>query len=152
MNIVLRYLDKKSAAVRAIEDFRSMQFILDNTDDEIKSVYDRMSGLENSSPNGMPKSHNPSSSDMKMVSGIETLDLLRERYQQAKEYMAWFYPAWLQLSEDDQYILKTFYSDEDTRTTAVDEISNHFSIERSSVYNKKNRALMRLATLLFGIC
>ena len=85
MNIVLRYLDKKSAAVRAIEDFRSMQFILDNTDDEIKSVYDRMSGLENSSPNGMPKSHNPSSSDMKMVSGIETLDLLRERYQQAKE-------------------------------------------------------------------
>lgn len=152
MNIILRYMDKKSAAVRAIEDFSNMKFIIDNTDDVIKSAYDRMSGLGNYSMNGMPGAHNPNSTDDRIIFGIEKIDILRERYQQAKEYMEWFCPAWKQLSADEQYILKAFYADEESRTIMIEEISSHFNIERSSVYNKKNRALMKLATLLFGKC
>ena len=85
-----------------------------------------------------------------MVKGIEEIDILKERYRQAAEYMAWFLPAWEELSEDERYVLETFYSDSESQTSAVYSICDRFGIERSSAYNKKNRALGRLVTLLYG--
>ena len=64
--------------------------------------------------------------------------------------MEWFKPAWEQLSEDERYVLETFYNEEGSQTGAVYEICDYFHIERSSAYNKKNRALTKLAVLLYG--
>ncbi|UYJ17342.1 MAG: hypothetical protein OGM58_02545 [Veillonellaceae bacterium] len=47
-------------------------------------------------------------------------------------------------------MLQTFYADEDAQTSAVYAIADHFHIERSSAYKRKNRALAKFAILLFG--
>ena len=74
--------------------------------------------------------------------GIEEIDILKERYRQAVEYMEWFQPAWDQLSEDERYVLDAIYGEENEYgTNAIYSICDYFSIERSSAYNKKNRAL-----------
>jgi len=75
---------------------------------------------------------------------------LRERYRQAVEYMDWFKPAWDELSEDEQYVLETFYQNDGSQTGAVYDICDYFHVERSSAYNRKNRALDHLTTLLYG--
>lgn len=98
----------------------------------------------------MPHVHNPTAAEDKILSGIEEIDVLKERYRQACEYLEWFIPAWGQLSEEEQYLLKTFYSDTSSATGAVYDICDRFRIERSSAYNKKNRALEHLQVLLFG--
>ena len=86
-----------------------------------------------------------------IIAAIDEIDVLKERYRQAVEYMDWFKPAWMALSEDERYVLQTFYWNEDERQTdAVYDICDHFNIERSSAYNKKNRALQHLALLLYG--
>lgn len=85
-----------------------------------------------------------------MIKGIEEIDVLKERYWQAVEYMAWFLPAWEELSEDERYVLETFYSDEERQTDSVYDICDRFHIERTSAYKKKNRALQKLVTLLYG--
>ena len=85
-----------------------------------------------------------------MVKGIEEIDVLKERYRQAMEYMAWFLPAWEELSGDDRYVLETFYSDEERQTDSIYDICDRFHIERTSAYKKKNRALQKLVTLLYG--
>ena len=86
-----------------------------------------------------------------MVKGIEEIDVLRERYRQAVEYMEWFLPAWEELSEDDRYVLDAFYSEENEYgSSAADDIADYFGIERASAYRRKNRALAKLTTLLFG--
>lgn len=55
------------------------------------------------------------------------------------------------LTEDEQFVLSEFYCGGDARQTdAVGNICERFHIERSSAYNKKNRALARLALLLYG--
>lgn len=65
--------------------------------------------------------------------------------------MDWFMPAWEELSEDERFILEEFYwGKEDSQTEAIYAICDHFSIERSSAYNKKNRALDKLTLLLYG--
>ena len=65
--------------------------------------------------------------------------------------MDWFKPAWEELSEDEQFVLETFYQDESTYGYgAVDTVMSHFQIEHNSAHKKKNRALDHLTTLLFG--
>ena len=150
MGVIEKYLDKRSGTIQAIKDYSSMQFILDHTDEKIRDAYDRMASVSSPQLDGMPKAHNPQAAEDRIIKGISDIDILRERYRQAREYMAWFEPAWQDLSEDERFVLDTFYSDCDDATSAVYLICDHFHIERSSAYNKKNRALQHLSVLLFG--
>ena len=151
MSIIWKYLDKRSAAVDALKDFSSMRFIIEHTDDEIKTAYEKMCGVKSPQFDGMPRSHDPQAGEERMIKGIEEIDVLKERYRQAAEYMAWFLPAWEELSEDERYVLDTFYGDtNEYGSSVIYQIADHFRIEQSSAYNKKNRALHHLTTLLFG--
>ncbi|WP_373486111.1 hypothetical protein [Acetobacterium malicum] len=151
MNIIWQYLDKRSAAVNALKDYSSMEFIIKNTDIEIADVHGKMEGVPSSQIDGMPRQHNPQSGEDRILKGIEEIDVLQERYRQAMEYMEWFKPAWSELSEDERFLLETFYQgDEDNQTGAVYDICDRYKIERTSAYKKKNRALAKLAVLLFG--
>ena len=151
MSIIWKYLDKRSAAVDALKDYGSMKFIIGHTDDEIKSAYEKMGGVSSPQLDGMPRSHNPQASEDRIVKGIEEIDVLKERYRQALEYMAWFLPAWEELTEDERYVLQTFYGEDNQYgASAIYDICDHFGVERSSAYNRKNRALSHLVTLLFG--
>ncbi|MEH2953441.1 hypothetical protein VV089_10705 [Candidatus Merdisoma sp. JLR.KK011] len=150
MSIIWKYLDKRSAAVDALKDYSNMKFIIEHTDDEIKAAYEKMGGVSSPQSDGMPRTHNPHAVEDRMIKGIEEIDVLKERYRQAVEYMAWFLPAWEELSGDERYVLETFYSDEERQTDSVYDICDRFHIERTSAYKKKNRALQKLVTLLYG--
>lgn len=151
MSIIWKYLDKRSAAVDALKDYGSMKFIIGHTDEEIKSAYEKMGGVSSPQLDGMPRSHNPQASEDRIVKGIEEINVLKERYRQALEYMAWFLPAWEKLTEDERYVLQTFYGEDNQYgASAIYDICDRFGIERSSAYNRKNRALSHLVTLLFG--
>ena len=151
MNIIWRYLDKRSATIAAVKDYDAMKFIIDNTDDEVLEVRDKMTGVGSPNWDGMPHAHNPSAGEDRILKGIEEIDILKERYRQAVEYMDWFKPAWEELSEDEQFVLETFYQDESTYgRSAVDAVMNYFQIEYNSAHKKKYRALDHLTVLLFG--
>jgi len=150
MSIIWQYLDKRAAAVKALKDYSSMEYIIKNTDSEISDVRDRMSSMASPRYDGMPHSHNPHANEERLVKGITEIDVLKERYRQAVEYMDWFKPAWDELSDDEQYVLTTIYWNDGSQTGAVYDICDRFHIERSSAYNKKNRALEHLTTLLYG--
>lgn len=151
MSIVWKYLDKRSAAVDALKDYGSMKFIIDHTDDEIREAYQKMGGVSSPQYDGMPHSHNPKAGEDRIMKGIEEIDVLKERYRQAMEYMAWFVPAWNELTEDERYVLKTFYGESNEYgSNAADEVADYFQIERASAYRRKNRALERLTILLYG--
>ena len=151
MSIMWKYLDKRQATVAAIKDFESMQFIIRNTDGEIKDAYDKMGGVAGPRYDGMPRTHNPHAGEERLINIIEEIDVLRERYRQAVEYMDWFKPAWEQLSDDERYCLETFYGDGNTYgSNAAYYVAEYFNIEQSSAYKRKNRALDKLTVLLFG--
>lgn len=151
MSIVWKYLDKRAGAIAALKDFSSMKFIIEHTDEEIKRVCENITGYGGTALEGMPHTHNPHAVEDRIINGISEIDVLKERYRQAAEYMAWFMPAWEELSDDERYVLETIYGNEnDYGANAVYAVCDRFSIERSSAYNKKNRALNHLVTLLFG--
>ena len=47
-------------------------------------------------------------------------------------------------------MLEAFFLGEGTQDEAVQQICNHFYVERTTAYQKKSRALARLATALYG--
>lgn len=151
MSIIWKYLDKRTGAIEAIKDYGSMRFIINHTDKEIRTAYDKMGGVSSSRLDGMPHTCSPKAVEDRIIKGIEEIDVLKERYRQAIEYMKWFKPAWEQLSEDERYVLNTFYGvDNEYGRNIIYRITEHFHIEQSSAYNKKNRALNHLTVLLFG--
>ena len=141
------YLDKRDATIKAIKDYDIMKFIIEDTNDEIRQINEQTESI------GAPKyaehirSGNVHSGEDRMVNAIEEIDTLKERYRQAQEYMAWFDPAWKQLSEDEQYILESYYLEEMT----IYDLCEHFGIEKDACYKRKSRALLHLTTLLYGV-
>ena len=150
MSIMWQYLDKRSAAVSAIKDFDNMQFIIDHTDEDINRIRAEMTGIRSPGYDGMPKSHNPQAGEECLLSSIEKIDLLKERYRQAQEYMDWFLPAWKELPEEDQFVLEAFYRDNEYGCNAADAVSRRLCIERASAYRRKNRAVEKLTIMLYG--
>ena len=150
MSVIWKYLDKRSAAVDALKDYDSMAFIIANTSNEIKNTRDDMGSIRSPQFDGMPRTHNPQAGEERILKNIEEIDILQERYRQAVEYMEWFNPAGEELSSEERYVLETFYRDEGGQTGAVYEICSQLNVERSTAYNRKNRALAKLAVLLYG--
>ncbi len=93
MSVMWKYLDKRSAAIAAIKDYDSMQFIISSTGEEVRNAYDYMSGIGGMRLDGMPHTHNPHAGEERIINGIEEIDILKERYRQAVEYMEWFKPT-----------------------------------------------------------
>jgi DNA-directed RNA polymerase specialized sigma subunit len=145
MDIIWKYLDKRKASISALKDFSNMKFIINNTDEKIKEEYQSISSV-NSYNFDIIKVKNSHSFEDRVVNGIEKIDILKARYRCAKDYIEWFMPAWEELNDDERYILEKFYLDE----KSIYDICEHFNIERSSAYNKKNRAVEKLSTLLYG--
>lgn len=150
-NISWSYLDKRSAAIAALKDYSSMQFIINHTDEDILDIRQEMTGVGSPAPDGMPHAHDPQSGEERVVDALDEIDVLKERYRQALEYMDWFKPAWDFLSEDERFVLESFYTDENYYgANAAFYVAAHFKVEQASAYRKKNRALEHLTVLLFG--
>lgn len=151
MKIAWIYLDKKAAAVDALKDYASMEYIIANHADDVDEIRERLTSLPSSAPTGMPRNKNPHAGEAWLAASLDEIDVLKERYRRALEYMEWFKPAWDALGEDEQFVLSEFYlSDDGKQIDAVGNICDRFHIERSSAYKKKNRALDRLTILLYG--
>lgn len=152
MEIFWKYIDKRAASIAALKDRASMQYIIDHTDEEIKQLYESVTdpggiNLEKVSPSG-----DIHAGETRIASVIDRESVLRHRYEEAWEYMKWFNDAWNGLSKDDQYILEEFYGKEhDYGDAAIEDLAEHFNIERSSAYRRKNRAVERLTLLLYGL-
>lgn len=128
-----------------------MEYIMQNQTEDVKEIRERMISLPSAVPTGLPRTKNPHAVEERLAASLDEIDVLKERYRRALEYMEWFRPAWDALTEDEQFVLSEFYlSDDGKQTDSVGNICDHFHIERSSAYNKKNRALTRLTLLLYG--
>ena len=110
MSIIWKYLDKRSATIAAIKDYDSMAFIIKSTEEKIERANDKLTSAgPKFSP--IPSVHDPKATEKKILNVVDEINILQERYNEAQEYMAWFRPAWAQLVEEEQYILKTFYAE-----------------------------------------
>ena len=78
------YLNKRSAAAKAIRDYDSMKFIVEHTDEDIRTAYRDLTSLSSPSFDGLPGSKNPQAAEEHVAAGLDEIDTMRERYRQAQ--------------------------------------------------------------------
>lgn len=150
MSIFWKYLDKRSATIAAIKDYDSMAFIIKSTEAKIEAANEKLISSGGMKLNSIPSVHDPKATEKNILAAVDQINILEDRYNQAREYMDWFVPAWQQLEEEERYILKTFYAENGYGCNAAYEIADKLHIEQAAAYKRKNRALSRLQVLLFG--
>ena len=150
MSVMWKYLDKRSATIAAIKDFDSMAFIITDTERQIKKANEKLGSTGGMKLDAQPSVHDPKAGEKQILAVVDQINILEERYREALEYMEWFKPAWSQMTDEEKYILKSFYSENNYGCNAVYEISEKLSVEQPTVYKRKNRALSKLTVLLFG--
>ena len=151
MHVMTKYLDTRSAAINALQDFALMEQAATMPTSELEAGL-RGDLTSPASPrlDGMPHSSNPTAGEARLCATLDKIDLLHERQREAREYLDWFLPAWALLTDDERYLLEAFFLTEGSREDAVTAVSERFYIERSSAHDKKNRALRKFATALYG--
>lgn len=150
MHPMFDYLDYKKAAIAALQDYGNQAIILEHADD--LSAYTRMSMTAIPAPSysGMPSAHNPRAAENRLVGAISRLEELSNRKMRAKAYMDWFTPMWEQLSEEDKFVLDAFFLDGTSSEEAAIKVAEHFYVERKTAFQKKQRAVARIAKLLYN--
>ncbi|WP_241157553.1 hypothetical protein [Schaalia sp. ZJ1691] len=147
-----KYLDTYKATLAALDDYQTMVNILETTDQAIKDTYDSLTTVGSQRLDGMPHAPNPHAGEERIASTLDRVDAYRERYAQAREYMDWFLPAWGVLSEDDRFVLDTFYfaADDVSQEDRARAVADHFYVERETAFRRRTKAVHRLATALYG--
>lgn len=153
MNIAWQYLDKKAATISALKDFDSMRRLMAQAREQMGEANARMTAVGQAVPRDMPRTgFQPHAGEDRVAGAIDEMDMLREKYRRARDYMVWFRTGWTALSEEERYVLKQFYmSDETRQTDKILDICEALSIERTTAYKKKDRALAHLSLMLYGI-
>lgn len=152
MKIAWIYLDKKAAAINALKDYASMEHILLSYSDDVAEACEHLTSIH--SPvltKGMTGTLNPRVAEERIVRTLDLIDVVKERYQRALEYMAWFRPAWDVLTDGERHLLSELYLCEDeTQAEIIQRLCDELCVERAAVYRRKDKAAMRLALLLYG--
>lgn len=152
MHVMSKYLDTYKATLAALDDYQSMVNIIETTDQAIKDTYEQLTTVSSLRLDGMPHASNPRAGEERVASTLDRVDAYRERYRQAREYMDWFLPAWGVLSEDDRFVLDTFFfaADDISQEDRARAVADHFYVERETAFRKRSKAVHRLATALYG--
>lgn len=141
--------NKNAATVAAIRDYENMRFIINNAPQEIKDVYAQMTSPRGPKLSGIPSARNPQAGADKLAAQIDKLDILRERYSQAIEYITWFEPAWSSLTDTEQRILNEFYMRDNQKSGATYRLMDVLSYSESHIERLRSNALNHLRSLLY---
>ncbi|MSS85331.1 hypothetical protein FYJ24_11330 [Actinomycetaceae bacterium WB03_NA08] len=151
MHVMTKYLDTRKAAINALEDFALMENLAELPAEEMgEQLRADLEAPASPRLDGMPGAHDPKAGEARVCATLDKIDFLGERRRQAREYLDWFLPAWARLTDDERFVLETFFLGNGSQEEAVERISDHFYVERSSAYRRKNRALERFAKALYG--
>jgi len=151
MKISWIYLDKKAAAVSALKDYTDMEFIINNAPADIADTRATMTAAKvptvSNTPKGTPDVH---AGEARLVAQIDEIDVLKERYRRALEYMDWFRPAWEVLSETEKNILAAFYMSANQKSGATARLITQLNYSEAHIERLRSKALSRFTVLLFG--
>jgi len=141
--------EKTSEVISAIKKYDNMRDIVASTPDEIKAHYDRLTAPHTPVLDGMPKTHNPNSGEVRLVNGLDLINTIQERFRNAQLFVEWFEPMWNALSTDERRLLET-YKHTDVYAGSIAELTSEFSYSSRQLRRVRQKALRRLEILLYG--
>jgi hypothetical protein len=147
--IAWSYVNTTTATIAAVRDYLNMRFIIENTPDDIARAEADLIDPGRTPVASLPPSQTGYHED-KLPDRIYRLDVLRERYGTAREFMAWFEPAWSFLSDEERTVLSEFYLQDTLKSGGTQRVMEALNVSESTAERFRGRAVAHLRTLLYG--
>jgi len=144
---LFHYIDLEKTTVAILKDYLDQEWKLQNDPKRLVEIDSDMRS-PNSAFYGLPVQGGATSGEDRLCTALDKKSLISYGYQQAKEYLREFTPAWERLSAEERSLLRARYIDS-LEPKAIERIMREHHVSKSEAYNRLNKALSRLTKLLF---
>jgi len=135
-------------AVNDLKAYNERKVGIDNIKEQIKILEEQYVSLKGIS-NGTPVMGGSSKQEDAWINNIAKRERLKLTLEPCEKLIGIIDNALNSLSDDDRYILDTFYINRPY--DYLDKLCERFNIERSRIYELKDRALKNFTISMYGI-
>lgn len=140
----------KGAAVDKLRNYEAHKQALENLPLEIRRLESAYAGIRSATTDSTPVSGGGGSTrEDVMLSNIVHRDELKRRLKEARLWVAQVDKALAVLSDEEQLVLDRFYIR--PAKGNVDTLCGQLHVERSAVYDRRDKALRRFTIALYGV-
>lgn len=139
----------KSEAIDKLRNYKAHREALENIPREIKRLESAYAGIRSATTDSTPVSGGGSTREDVMLSNIVHRDELKRRLKEARLWVAQVDNALAVLDDEERLVLDRFYIYRAKGN--VEDLCERLSVERATVYRKRDNALRRFTIALYGV-
>lgn len=135
-------------AIAKLRDYNAKTEALGNIPDEIKRLEDDCVRIRSATADSSPVQGGGNAREDMMLSNICLREELEQRLTDTRAWLATMDKALAALTDEERLVLSRFYIR--PHKGGVDRLCEELHLEKTVVYNRKNKALRRFAVILYG--
>jgi len=139
----------KREAADKLKNYEAHKQALENIPREIKRLESAYTGLRSASTENAPVSGGGGTREDCVLSNIVLRDELKRRLKEARLWTAQVDKALAVLGEEEKLVLDRFYIHR--AKGAVEALCESLSLEKSAVYDRRDKALRHFTLALYGV-
>lgn len=139
----------KREAIDKLKNYEAHKQALENIPREIKRLESAYTGLRSASTENAPVSGGGGTREDCVLSNIVLRDELKRRLKEARLWTAQVAKALAVLGEEETLVLDRFYIHR--AKGAVEALCESLSLEKSAVYDRRDKALRHFTLALYGV-
>lgn len=139
----------KREAIDKLKNYEAHKQALENIPREIKRLESAYTGLRSASTENAPVSGGVGTREDCVLSNIVLRDELKRRLKEARLWTAQVDKALAVLGEEEKLVLDRFYIQR--AKGAVEALCESLSLEKSAVYDRRDKALRHFTLALYGV-
>lgn len=139
----------KREAVDKLKNYEAHKQALECLPNEIKRLKSAYTGIRSAAAGSIPVSGDGSAREDSMLSNIVHRDELKRRLKEARLWVAQVDKALAVLDGEEKLVLERFYIHR--AKGAVEALCESLSLEKSAVYDRRDKALRHFTLALYGV-
>lgn len=146
MNLI-NYLDPVDATKKILRSWHDRDFAIQTIPDRVREINARLTRIT-TAPDTAPIKNSRQFREDLLINSISAKDRLISEYTETQETQARVEQCFNHLTEEERFLLREMYIDNEDRQ-GVERIQERLYIQKSEAYKRTDRALKRLAALLY---
>ena len=139
----------KREAVDKLKNYEAHKQALESLPKEIRRLESTYIGIRSATTDGTPISGGGSTREDSMLSNIVHRDELKRRLKEARLWVAQVDKALAVLDDEERHVLDRFYIHR--AKGAVEALCESLNLEKSAVYDRRDKALRHFTLALYGV-
>lgn len=142
-------MDWKREAIDKLRNYEAHRHSLESIPLEIKRLESVCAGIRSAVTDGTPVSGGSSTREDVLLSNIVHRDELKRRLKEARLWVSMVDKALAILTDNERLVLDKFYIHQVKGN--VDALCEQLHVEKSAVYDRRDKALRRFTIALYGV-